>query len=335
MKRKFVKSVSAALLAAMVFTGCQGGGQETADTQEKEATEQSADTESQEDKEPADKEEKKEDSDKSSEFNAQFTFNGSSTLAPVISAISTEFIEEYEKWNNVNPDMPEENISIFVSSGGSGAGAKSVIDGTSDFGMLAREIKDEEKEKIKDLKEYKLGIDALTVSVNPENPIIELKNNNLTQDEIVKIFSGEFKKWSDIDSSLPQEDIVVVTRDLSGGAHEVFQKKIMGDTEVSENAIQAPSMGALVTKIIENPNAIGYASYGMVNQNEGKLKPMNVDGVEPTEENIVSGEYIISRPLIVMRSGEPTESEQAFLDYVMSEKGKAIIKEMGFVPVDK
>lgn len=267
------------------------------------------------------------------EFKAQFTFNGSSTLAPVISAISTDFIEEYETWDKVKSDMPKDNISIYVSAGGSGAGVKSVLDGTSDFGMIARELKDEEREKLKDLKEYKLGIDALTISVNPENPIVELKNKNLTKDEIVKIFSGEYKKWSDIDASLPDTDIVVVTRDLSGGAHEVFQKKIMGETEVTESAIQAPSMGALVTKIIENPNAIGYASYGMVGQNEGKLIPMDVDGVSPTEANILDESYIISRPLIAIRSGEPTASEQAFIDYLQSDKGTETIKEMGFVPI--
>lgn len=312
MNKKLIKVTSIALLSTMLFTACgEQNGSKTEETDSKS----------------------KQEVQKDEDFKAQFTFNGSSTLAPVISAVSTNFIEEYETWNKVEDSMPEKNISIYVSAGGSGAGVKSVIDGTSDFGMLARDLKEEESSKIKDLKEYKLGIDALTVSVNPENPIIELKNKNLTKEEIMKIFSGEYKKWSDIDSSLPDEDIVVVTRDLAGGAHEVFQKKIMGETEVSETAIQAPSMGALVTKITENPYAIGYASFGMVNQNEGKLIPMNVDGVEPTEENIVNGNYIISRPLIAIKSGDPKESEKAFLDYLQSEEGKLVIQELGFVPV--
>ena len=53
-------------------------------------------------------------------FKAQITFNGSSTLAPVMSAIATDFIEEYTTWNNVDP-ASEENIAIYVSAGGSGA----------------------------------------------------------------------------------------------------------------------------------------------------------------------------------------------------------------------
>lgn len=321
-QKKMFKILSVGVLAAIVLTAC---GPKNADSSEAPASESAAPA-SAESGADASKE-----AGKNESFKAQFMFNGSSTLAPVISALSTDFIEEHEKWNKVKDTMPEENIAIYVSSGGSGAGVKAVLDGTSDFGMISRDLKDEERAKIKDLKEYKLGIDALTISVNPKNPIIELKNQNLSKEEIIKIFSGEFKKWSDIDPSLPKEDIVVVTRDLAGGAHEVFQKKVMGETKVSESAIQAPSMGALVTKIIENPYAIGYASFGMVGQNEGKLIPMHVDGVAPTEENIVNGSYDVSRPLIAIRSGEPSASEQVFIDYLQSDKGKEMIKKMGFV----
>ncbi len=267
------------------------------------------------------------------EFKAQMTFNGSSTLAPVISAIATDFIEANTTWDKVDASFPDKNISIYVSAGGSGAGVKSVIEGTSDFGMLARGVKDEEKEKIGDMKEFVLGIDALTISINPENPLVKLKDS-LSTEEIMKIFSGEYKYWDDLDDSLEHKEIVVVIRDLGGGAHEVFQKSIMGDVQVREDAIQSPSMGALVTKIIENKDAIGYASFGMVNQNVGKLIPLKVDEIEPTEENIVNGSYKVSRPLIVVKRGELTSEQKAFMDFVLSDKGSEIIAKMGFVPTN-
>lgn len=267
------------------------------------------------------------------EFRAEMTFNGSSTLAPVISAIATDFIEGNTTWDKVDPSFPEKNISIYVSAGGSGAGVKSVIEGTSDFGMLARGVKDEEKEKIGDMKEFVLGIDALTISINPENPLLKLKDG-LSTEEIMKIFSGEYKYWDDLDNSLEHKEIVVVIRDLGGGAHEVFQKSIMGDVQVREDAIQSPSMGALVTKIIENKDAIGYASFGMVNQNIGKLMPLKVDGIEPTEENIVNESYKVSRPLIVVKKGELTPEQKVFMDFVLSDKGSEIIEKMGFVPAN-
>lgn len=265
------------------------------------------------------------------DFQPVITFNGSSTLAPVIASVSTDFIEHYGTWNKVDPSFPEKNIIIFVSSGGSGAGVKSVLDGTSNYGMLARDVKDREKTKIKDMKEYKLGIDALTVSVNPQNPILKIKDA-LSTEELQKIFSGTVKTWKELDSRLPNKEIVVVTRDLGGGAHEVFQKKIMGSLSVKKDAIQAPSMGALVQKVISNKNAIGYASFGIVNQNTGKLIPLKVDGVAATKENIASGAYKISRPLIVVQSGKPTPAQQKFLNVLMGAEGAAKIEKMGFVP---
>lgn len=265
------------------------------------------------------------------EFKAEMTFNGSSTLAPTMSALATEFIEEYKTWDKVNPEFPEKNISIYVSAGGSSAGVKAVLEGTGDFGMLSREIKEEEKEKLGDMEAFTLGMDALTISINPENPLNEIKDN-LTSQEIAKIFSGEHKYWDDVDERLEHNEIVVVIRDLGGGAHGVFQDSIMGEEEVKKDAIQAPSMGALVTKVIENKDAIGYASFGMVSQNEGKLIPLKVDGIEPTAENIINGSYKISRPLIVVKRGTLTKEQQVFMDMVTSEKGSGIIEEMGFVP---
>lgn len=266
------------------------------------------------------------------EFKSQIMFNGSSSLAPVISKISTDFIEGYVTWDKVNPEFPAKNIAIYVSAGGSGAGVKSVIEGMSDFGMVARLVKDSEKAKIKDYHEYVVASDALTVSVNNENPILKYQKE-ISTETLRKIFSGEYKYWSDVDNRLEKKEIVVVTRDLGGGAHEVFQKAVMKDAEVKDDAIQAPSMGALATKIVENKYAIGYASFGMYNQNKDKITAFAVDGTVPTVENILSGAYKIQRPLLFMKSGELIPQEKAFVDYVFSEKGMKAVSDSGYIPV--
>lgn len=249
---------------------------------------------------------------------SSIAFAGSSTLAPVVSKLGEDF------------KIQHPNITIQVSSGGSGQGIQAVIDQTADFGMVARSVKDEEKVKIQSLETFNIGIDALTLAVNPENPLLGLKEN-LTKDEIMGLFSGQYTKWSDFDASLPAEEIVVVTRDIGGGAHEVFQSKIMGDTDVKADAIQAPSMGALVEKIIDNPYAIGYASFGVAHQNEGKITTLQVDGIAPTQENILTGSYSIQRPLILIKSGPLTEDQQLFMDYVLSDEGAATIEDLGFI----
>ncbi len=255
---------------------------------------------------------------------------GSSTLAPVITKLTSEFSETNKDWNLVNEEFPKEDIVISINGGGSGAGAKSIIEGSANFGLVSRPVKDTEKEQITDYKEYKLGTDALTISVNPENKLYEVQDS-LSTEELQKIFSGEYETWNQVNAELPEEEIVLVTRDIGGGAHGVFQKKIMGDLDVSESVIQAASMGALITKIIENKNAIGYASFGVVNQNKGNVIPMNVDGVEPTAENIISGDYIISRPLLVITGGEVSLQESKLIEFLLSERGMEVVTELGFV----
>lgn len=256
------------------------------------------------------------------EKEVNITFAGSSTLSGFVTTMSNQFMED------------NKNVKIAVSTGGSGAGVKSAIEKTANFGMASREVADDEKSKIKDYKEFMFGFDALTVSVNPENKLLEVKET-LTTEEIQKIFSGEYKYWDELDKSLPHEEIVVIVRDIGGGAHKVFQKAIMGDTKVREDAIQAPSMGALVEKVISNKNAIGYASVGIVNQNEGKIKPMSIDTIEPSTENILNGDYKLSRPLLVIKSGELNETEQKLIDYMKSDKGIKTLKELGFVANEK
>lgn len=269
----------------------------------------------------------------SSDFKSEISFDGSSSLAPIIASIGNKFMEKYGTWDKVNSNLPNEKISIFVASAGSGAGVKSILDNTANFGMLARKIRDSEKEKMKNYKEFMVAYDALTVSVNSKNPIVKIKDN-LDTKTIRNIFSGEYKFWSDVDVSLPKKEIVVIIRDLSGGAYEVFQESIMGDTQISANAIQSPSMGALGTKIAENENAIGYASYGVYNQNKDKLFALKVDGIEPTKENILNGSYKIQRPLMFIKNSELSENENEFVNYIFSDLGKQIVNENGYIAVE-
>jgi len=262
----------------------------------------------------------------------QIILSGSSTLAPVMNEAIIKFTETNKTWNTINEKYGDEDIDIVVSEGGSGAAIKALLDDTANFGLVSRPVTDEEKSKMENYNEFNLGTDALTISINPENKLLDYKKDGLTTEELSKIFSGEFKYWDEVESNLPHEEIVVVTRDISGGAHQVFQEKIMGDKEVSKDVIQAPSMGALVTKIIENKNAIGYASFGVVNQNEGKVIPLNIDGIEPTAANILSGDYKISRPLLVIVKGELSEAEKGFIDMCTSADGMKIVEDLGFVP---
>ena len=266
------------------------------------------------------------------EIDASIAFAGSSSLAPVIASIGEAFSTEFGTWDKVNPAFPAEEIEIPVASGGSGDGPKSVLDGTADFGMLARGVKDSEKESLGEgYVEYMVASDALTVSVNKNNPICAIMDD-IDTDTLRAIFAGEIAYWDELDASLEHKEIVVVIRDLTGGAAEVFEKQVMQGTPITENAIQTPSMGALAAKIAENEYAIGYAGYGVYNLNTDSLFAFKFNGVEPTEENILNGSYTIQRPVLFITNRALDAAEQAFVDYIFSETGRNIVIENGYIP---
>jgi phosphate transport system substrate-binding protein len=276
--------------------------------------------------------------EKGSEKNAAPTkensikIGGSSTLAPIIAQCADKFTEEFKTWDKVDPSLPNEPIVIFVSTGGSGFGMKSALDGTFDFGMVSKNLKDEEKEQFANGSITQLGSDVLVIGVNSANPVAKVKPS-LTTEELVNIFSGKIKNWKELDPALPDRPIVVAVRDLGGGASEVFDSAIMKGTPISAEALQIPSMGALAGKIMDNADTIGYVSSGLVNQNPDKIAPISVDGVAPTLENINSGAYKVGRALLLVSKDKPDTREQKFLDYLLSEKGLGVVEELGYIPV--
>ena len=269
------------------------------------------------------------------DFQSQILFCGSTSLYPIISSLASSFTEKYVTWDKVNAQFPNSHISVYVAPGGSGVGVKAAVDGTADFGMLARDIKDSEIESLgKNYKAFVVAKDALTVSVNAQNPLCE-KTDSLDTDTIRKIFAGEIATWDQVDASLPAETINVYIRDLSGGAYEVFQKSVMGESEVTASATQSASMTELATNIAGDPWGIGYAGFGAYNKANAEKKvlfAMKVDGVEATEENIISGVYTIQRPVMFVTGKVVSPSAQAFIDYIFSQTGYDVVVKNGYIP---
>ena len=272
---------------------------------------------------------------KEDEFKPNILFCGSTSLYPILSSLASSFTEEYVTWDNVDSSFPKKNISIYVAPGGSGVGVSAAVDKTADFGMLARDIKDSEIEKLgKDYKDFVVAKDALTVSVNVENPLVD-KIDDMSTETIRKIFSGEIDTWDKVDESLPSEKINVYIRDLSGGAYEVFQNVIMKDAQVTAEATQSASMTELAKNISNDKWGIGYAGFGAynkINADKQVLKAMKVDGVDATADNVVSGEYKVQRPVMFVTGSPVTANQQKFIDYIFSATGKKVVEANGYIP---
>ena len=297
--KKFIAVVTSMAMAASLLTAC---GSNAASTE----TTTAAASEAASEKETAGKEAEnteaaaKTDGAASAQFQSSILFCGSTSLYPILSSLASSFTEKYVTWDAVDSSFPDSNISVYVAPGGSGVGVSAAIDGTADFGMLARDIKDD-----------------------------------MPVETIRQIFAGEIATWDQVDSTLPAEAINVYIRDLSGGAYEVFQKSVMGDSEVTASATQSASMTELATNIAGDKWGIGYAGFGAYNKANADgqvLTAMKVDGVEATAENIISGAYTIQRPVMFVTGAEITPSEQAFIDYIFSQTGYDVVEANGYIP---
>jgi len=262
-------------------------------------------------------------------FNGTLRIGGSTTLLPVIADGASQFMEKYETWDKVDPSFPKSRILIYVTGGGSGFGIKAVMDGTVNIGMSSRDLKDAEKTQLGQYKEFLVSKDCLAFAVNKKNPLA--KKNNLTREEIARIFSGEAKTFKEIDPSLPNKPILVQMRDAAGGSTEIVKAMILKEKNFSPGAIQVPSQGANLKKLETNTSAIGYLSSVMA-QESSKLKIFKYEGVAPTNENVINGKYRISRPLLLLVTGTPEPTVQKFIDYVLND-GQKIVQEHGYVPV--
>ena len=251
--KKVLAMLLAATMALTAMAGC--GSTETQQTSTEQTTEET--TETTEAEQPAEEAETEETAEETDEFQSDILFCGSTSLYPIMSSLASSFTEEYVTWDKVDSSFPEKNISIYVAPGGSGVGVSAAIDKTADFGMVARDMKDSEIEELgENYQEYIVARDALTVSVNAQNPICQI-TDDMSTETIRQIFAGELTTWDQVDASLPAETINVYIRNLSGGAYEVFQKSVMGYSEVTASATQSASMPALAPNRANDPVANG------------------------------------------------------------------------------
>lgn len=215
------------------------------------------------------------------------------------------------------------DIQITIAGGGSGVGIKQVGEGLVDIGNSGRKPKDEEIQKY-GLAMFKWAIDGVGVVVNPGNPVSEL-----TSDQVKGIFSGTILNWKELGG--PDKAINLYTRDQASGTREVFWKKALAKGSIDDRANVVVSNGAMKSAIKADPYGIGYVSVGHI---DSGVKPISLDGIMPSLENVKSGKYTIARGLYSNTKGDPQGLTKRFIDFLFSSQGQAIAAEKGFVPVN-
>ena len=213
-------------------------------------------------------------------------------------------------------------VRISIAGGGSGVGIKQVGEGLVDIGNSGRQPTEGEVSKY-GLKMFKWAIDGVAVVVHPQNGV-----KALTESQLKEIFSGKISNWQLLGG--PDKAINLYTRDAASGTREVFWQKALGKGEILDKANVVVSNGAMKAAISNDPYGIGYVSVGHI---DDSVSAVALDGVAPTMESVLSGDYPVARGLFSNTKGDPGPLTQSFLDFLFSPAGQAIVRDSGFIPV--
>lgn len=252
------------------------------------------------------------------------SIKGSDTMLPLVKTWSDAFMKVH----------PEAKISL--TGGGSGTGIAALLNGTTDICAASRDLTPEEKKTAESkglkLDDRAVARDALSVIVNPKNPV-----NELTLEQIAKIYTGTFTNWQELGG--PDEAIVVVSRESSSGTYIFFQEHVLNKKDFAANALLLQATSAILQTVADSSGGIGYVGLGYAQSAAGKVKTIGVKAtpdapaVKPNAENVLNGHYSISRPLFLIVSKAPEGAIKSFLDFCVSSEGQQIVEEQGYVKV--
>lgn len=239
-------------------------------------------------------------SQSSTGLSGEVIIDGSSTIFPITEAIA-------ERYNKSSDEM--KNVKIPISESGTGGGFNKFVIEETDISNASRHISEKEKEKAEkngvEYLEIKIGLDGITNAKHPSNSFA----NNLTQDELKKIWSADssIKTWKDIRPEWPERKINFYAPSSSNGTYDFFVEAVLGKGAKLRADYQAnQSENILVQQIAGDENALGFLGFAYYHQNSEKVSPIALtpknkkDAILPTEQTIKDGSYSpLSRPLYI------------------------------------
>ncbi|GAB4150615.1 MAG: phosphate ABC transporter substrate-binding protein [Ignavibacteriales bacterium] len=225
------------------------------------------------------------------------------------------------------------NISVQVTGGGSGTGIAALINGTTDICNSSREIKDTERQLLKQKYnsfgvEIKVAIDGLSVYLNEANPVKEL-----TMQQVRDIYLGKITNWKEVGGK--NAKIIVYGRENNSGTYVFFKEHVLEGADFASSVQNLPGTAAVVNAVGKDKNAIGYggAAYSKGIKDAAIKKDDKSKAQLPKLESIKKGEYPLARFLYLYTVKKPEGAVKDYIDWILSKEGQSIVSEVGYFSI--
>jgi phosphate transport system substrate-binding protein len=251
----------------------------------------------------------------------ELTYSGSSTIG--MSILDAGAVKAFDQKTGIK--------FVSIEQPGSGKGIQALLDGKVTLAGVSRALKSEEKAK--KLLGTAIGYDAIAVFIHKNNPV-----KNLTKDQVKGIFTGKIKNWKEVGGkNAPIEPNTEIAGEKRA-TMLAFQEMAMDNAAYGTGFKEIDFPRDQIVDVAKNENSICGVSFGLLaavsGDLRGNVKAATVNGIAPTDANIQSGAYLISRPLLLVTTGLPKGDVKKFIDFMLSPEGQKIVG-MNFVPVKK
>jgi phosphate transport system substrate-binding protein len=231
------------------------------------------------------------------------TIAGSTALLPLVKDAAYAY-------QQAHPD-----VKISVSGGGSGSGIAQVAGRAADIGDS-----DITAPAHPELHDNRVAVSGFAVVVHPGAGV-----KNLSKKQLQDIFAGKISNWKEVGGT--DQKMVVVNRPRSSGTRAVFLKTIMGGVPINEGSLTEDATGTVVKVVKQTPGAISYAAFS--GTRGAGLTELAVDGVEPTDDNIIHGKYPIWSYEHMFTLGPATGEVSRFIAFITSHS--ELVKRNSFI----